>query len=245
MSIHNPENAQELIEYVKRKLGEDKNDEATLTVDITDDQAMDCVQDAIRIWSNYALDGTITVAMEINVIPGKIFYKLPDQIYAVHGFYNANDMRNIFSLDWQLKTTIGNNLRFFQGDILTTIEITREYLSLLDLKLGKKYDYEYNSTTKMLNIIASPNCCGRMCVIASAFADQSPSLFNNQWILRYTEYLFLKQWGMNFRQFKGVKMPGGVEIDYESMITDANVHLKELEEELYTHWARPVRFKRG
>lgn len=245
MSIHNPETEEELIEYCKRSLGEDRYDDGTLELDITDNQTHDIVSESIQFFKEFAYDGSYDVMYVIPTITGKTQYMLPSNTFAVHSYYPFSDLNNYFSLDWQLKTTIGNNLRFFQGDVLTTIEITKEYLALLDLKLGKKFDYTYNYTTKVLNIVAGAETGQKICVVASAFIDNVPPLFENRWLRRYVSARFLEQIARNFMQYDGVKLPGGVTIPYEKMLADATTRIKDLENELYTQWARPVRFKRG
>lgn len=245
MSLACPETEQELIEYTKRKLGEDRLDDGTLEVDITDQQCKDLVADAIQMWKTYAYDGCKDVMYVIPTVTNKTDYVLPPNTFAVYGYVVCNQYSDMFSLDYQIRTHVGMDLRFFGNDALTTIELTKEYLALVELKLGKKFDYTFNSVTKILNIVAGAQTGQKLCVVASQFIDDVPNIYNEIWIKRYVEALFLKQWGTNFRQYDGIKLPGGVVVNWKEMIGDANTKIDKLEEELVTHWSRPVRFKRG
>lgn len=245
MSIYNPETEDELIEYTKRKLGEDRSELGTLEVDVTENQFRTIISDVIQLWKTYAYDGCKDVMYVIPTVTGKTEYKLPPNTFAVYGYVVCNQYSDMFSLDYQIRTHIGMDLKFFGNDALTTIELTKEYLALVDLKLGKKFDYKYNSTTKTLNIIAGAQTGQKLCVIASQFIDNVPGIYQEIWVKKMTEAMALKQWGTNFRQFDGVKLPGGVVVNWKEMIGDANQQIEKLEQELYTVWSRPIRFKRG
>lgn len=244
MSIHCPETEEELIAYTKRKLGEDMacKDE-TLEVDITDNQCKDLVEDTLQMWKMYSYDGCKEVFYIIPTKTGQTQYQLPSNTFAVHGYLPINEYYNMFSLDYQMKTYMGMNLRNLFD--ITTIQITKEWLALLDLKLGKKYMYEFNSASKMLNIYAGAKTGTTIVVTASQFIDDVPNVYNEIWVKRYLEALFLKQWGYNFRQFDGVKLPSGITINWRDMIGDANQRIEKLEEELVTHYSRPVCMQRG
>ena len=242
MSIHNPETIDELVDYTKRKLGEDRAEEGTLEVDITDNQAYDCIEDAIQLWKTYAYDGCVECFYIIPTVTGKTEYKLPPNTFAVYGYLTQTEYTDMFSLDYQMRTHIGLHYKTYD---LTTIEITKEHLALMDLKLGKKYMYSFNAVTKTLTITAGAKTGCNIIVTASKYIDSVPNIYNEPWIKEYVEALFLKQWGTNFRQFEGVKLPGGVSINWKEMVGDANTRIKELREELINYWSRPVRFKRG
>ena len=243
MSLHCPETEDELIAYTKRKLGEDVACDGTLEVDITDNQCRDLVADALQMWKMYSYDGCKEVFYVIPTKTGKTDYRLPSNTFAVYGYLPINEYYNMFSLDYQMKTYMGMNLRNLFD--ITTIQITKEWLALLDLKLGKKYQYLFNSATKILNISAGAQTGTSIVVTASQFVDDVPNVYNEIWMKRYCEATFLKQWATNFRQFNGVKLPGGITINWESMLGDANQRIKELEEELVTHYSRPVCMQRG
>lgn len=242
MSIHSPESIEELIEYTKRKLGEDRNDGGTLEVDITEDQCYDCVADAVQMWKTYALDGTVDCFYVIPTKTNKTEYNLPPNTVAVYGYIPHNDYTDMFSLDYQMKTHIGMHYKTYD---LTTIQLTKEHLTLMDMKLGKKYHYTFNAATKKLYITAGAQDGQSIVVLASKWVDDVPNIYNEIWLKKYTEALFLKQWGTNFRQYDGAKLPGGITINWKEMLGDANTQIKELRDELISYWSRPVRMKRG
>lgn len=246
MDIHLPESEQELIEYVERRLGYDRYfPDETNEIDLTENQKHDLVNAAIQMFQMYCYDGCKDIMIKLPLTTGKTEYKLPKSVYAVYNYMTWNEYSNMFSLDYQMKTYVGMNLNFFADQPLTYIEVTRQYLSLVDLKIGYKASFTFNSTTHTLNIIAGAKSGVTLCVLASAFIDEVPSIYSNNWILRYCEQLFLRQWANNFRQFDGVKLPSGITINWREMLGDANQRIKELEDELITFYSRPVRMRRG
>ncbi len=242
MSKHSPQTIQELIDYTKRKLGEDVADDSTIEVDITDDQCEDLVADAVQMWKTYALDGTVECFFVIPTITGQTEYDLPSNTVAVYGYIPYNEYTDMFSLDYQMKTHIGMHYRTYD---LTTIQLTKEHLTLMDQKLGKKFTYTFNAATKKLYITAGAQTGSSIVVLASKWVDEVPNIYNEIWLKKYVEALFLKQWGTNFRQFDGEKLPGGITINWKDMISDAKEKIEKLEAEVITHWSRPIRMKRG
>lgn len=242
MSKHEPASMEELILYAKRKLGEDDEDDSTIEVDITDNQCEDALNDTLQMFKTYHYDGSKEVFYVIPTITGQVEYKLPSNTIAVYGYLPHSEWQNMFSLDYQMKQYLGLTYKTFD---ITTIEITKEYLALMDLKLGKKYMYTFNGVTKTLYITAGAETGSTIVVTASQFIEEVPNIFNEIWVKKYIVCLMQLQWAKNLRKFDGVKLPGGITINWKDMLEEAKAEKKELEQELTTTWARPVRMRRG
>lgn len=242
MSRNEPASIEELIEYTKRKLGEDTLDDSTIEIDVTDEQCNDLVADTLQLWKTYAMDGSIECFFVIPTITGTTLYQLPQSTIAVYGYVPHSEWQNMFSLDYQMKTYLGLTYKTFD---ITTIEITKEYLALMDMKLGKKYAYSFNGITKMLNIYAGSETGTSIVVMASKFVDEAPNIFNEIWVKKYMAVTMELQWAKNLSKFDGVKLPGSITINWRDTLASAKEEKKSLEEELMTKWSRPVRMKRG
>ena len=51
--------------------------------------------------------------------------------------------------------------------------------------------------------------------------------------------LIKKQWGQNLIKFKGVKLPGGIELNGREMYDDAERELQQLKESMSTEYELP------
>ena len=242
MAIHEPKTIDELILFTKRSLGEDEDDDSTIEIDVTDNQCEDLVTKAVQLWKTYALDGTVDCFFIVPTITGTTEYELPSSTVAVYGYIPHTEYTDMFSLDYQMKTHIGMNYKTYD---LTTIQLTKQHLALMDMKLGKKFQYTFNGATKTLNISAGAETGHSVVVLGSKYIDEVPNIYNEIWIKKYMETIMQLQWAKNLSKFDGVKLPGGITINWRDLRTEAVGDKKELEKELIENWSRPVRMKRG
>lgn len=75
--------------------------------------------------------------------------------------------------------------------------------------------------------------------------DTFPNIWKDKWLQRYAIALIKRQWGTNISKYSGVALPGGVMLDGRSMLTEANLEVKELEDELKTTYELPIDFQVG
>ena len=65
-------------------------------------------------------------------------------------------------------------------------------------------------------------------------------IYNDMWLKRYATSLVKYQWGENLSKFSGMTLPGGVTLDAERMMTEANEEILRLEEESRLNYEMPV-----
>ena len=70
--------------------------------------------------------------------------------------------------------------------------------------------------------------------------DEFTRAWGDRWLARYTECLIKQQWGQNTKKFKGLKMPGGIEINGKEMFDEATAERKELEHEMIYTYSIPA-----
>ena len=73
-------------------------------------------------------------------------------------------------------------------------------------------------------------------LIIEAYRQLDPttytSIWNDMYFKRYAIALVKKQWGNNLLKFRGMQMLGGVEINGETILTEAKEELEKLQEEI-------------
>ena len=67
-------------------------------------------------------------------------------------------------------------------------------------------------------------------------------IWSDRWLQRYGIALMKRQWGMNLSKFTGVALPGGVQLDGRTMLSEANQEVKDLELELRNEFQEPPCF---
>ena len=64
-------------------------------------------------------------------------------------------------------------------------------------------------------------------------------VFNDSFLKRYLTSLIKRQWGQNLIKFKGVKLPGGIELNGREIYDDALRELQMIKEEMSTTYELP------
>lgn len=72
--------------------------------------------------------------------------------------------------------------------------------------------------------------------------DEYPLIWSDRWLQRYGTALFKRQWGSNISKYNGISLPGGVKLDGQTILTEANAECIALEEELRTTYQEPIGF---
>jgi len=72
--------------------------------------------------------------------------------------------------------------------------------------------------------------------------DEYPLVYNDRWLKEYYKAMVKLQWGQNLSKFSGMTLPGGVQLDGNAMMSDANAELDKLKEQLYTDYQEPLGF---
>lgn len=74
---------------------------------------------------------------------------------------------------------------------------------------------------------------------------ENAEAWNDMWLKAYTVALTKRRWAEVLKKARGIRLPGGIELDGDSMFTEAIDEIKELEDELRTGQQFPIDFKMG
>ena len=70
-------------------------------------------------------------------------------------------------------------------------------------------------------------------------------IYDDIYLKRYATALIKRQWGANLSKFKGVQMLGGVEMDGETIYTQAQEEIQRLEEQIQLAFETPIDYMVG
>ena len=68
------------------------------------------------------------------------------------------------------------------------------------------------------------------------------NLWSDEWLMKYSTALAMKQWGANIRKYSGVQLPGGVELNGQVIFDEAVAELEKLDEQFSMEYELPVDF---
>ena len=240
-----------LIQYCLRNLGA-----PVLEINVDDDQVNDRIDEAIQYYQSFHSDAVVRMYYKYQVtqtdfnnqyitLPASIIYVLDVLPIGVPG-----SSQGIFSVDYQLHLNDLYDLR--RPGNLINYEMTRQYMSLIDMVLnGMDQGIIFSRHDNQLNI----NCdwptripVGTW-IIVECYQTIDPNsytdVYNDQYLKRYATALIKRQWATNISKFKGIKLPGGVELDGAEMMAQAKEEIKELELEIRSVWENPPTFYVG
>ena len=245
LAMAKPNSMTSLIDYTYRKLGGDNVFQApvggVIEVDITIQQAIDRLQEAVKLFNEVHFNGYKEIGLILHGKADQTLYMLPDNIISINQYVKIDDKSSLFSLDYQVRQSIGMRLTNFD---LVTVELVYEYLKMIDMLIGEKYNFTFNSLTHELNMLTYPTKDFTIALIAFELIDVTlhPDVWNDIWLKEYYYWLMMLQWGENLSKFTNVTLPGMAQLDPQSMITNAQQRLTELREELEQKWSYPVGF---
>jgi len=64
-------------------------------------------------------------------------------------------------------------------------------------------------------------------------------VWNDSFLKKYLTSLIKKQWGQNLIKFRGVKLPGGIELNGREIYEDAERELSEIRDRMTTDYELP------
>jgi hypothetical protein len=137
------------------------------------------------------------------------------------------------------------------GADLVSTSMAREKLDMLDTMFNIKPSIRFNHLSSKLyfdNTWTDVFNVGDA-IIIECYRKTDPSvavrLYNDMFLKRYATELIKRQWGQNLQKFKGIAMIGGVEIDADTIYTQAQEEIEKLEEKIISTYQAPLDFMIG
>ena len=149
----------------------------------------------------------------------------------------------MFGIEYQIFL---NDLYQFGAIDILNYYMTKTYLEDLDyiLNSGSIISYRFNKRVDRLyiDVDAKDVVEGNYLIIDCHRALDPTSMtqvFDDSFMKQYLTAKIKKQWGQNLIKFRGVKFPGGVELDGRQVYEDAQSDLKDIEEKMLSTYELP------
>jgi len=175
---------------------------------------------------------TDTSGRSYNFYETENYIQVPDSVIGIEKIFKFDSSSisgGMFSIKYQLFL---NDLYYFNSVELLQYSMTKTYLEDIDFLLTTDKQIRFNKTQDRLylDIDWGSQTAGDQIVIDCYRAVDPASfsqIYNHRFVKLYLTSLIKKQWGQNLIKFRGVKLPGGIELNGREIYEDA---LKELEE---------------
>jgi hypothetical protein len=121
----------------------------------------------------------------------------------------------------------------------------QQYLSEVDALLNgiQPIQYQRHGNKLFIDTSFSELQVGQY-IMAEAYVslEDTPEMYNDSWLKRYTTALIKRQWGTNLSKFDGMQLPGGVTINASKILEEANSEIEALEQSLLDSYSLPPDF---
>ena len=172
------------------------------------------------------------------------YLEVPDSVIGVNKIFKFDSSSisgGMFSIKYQLFL---NDLYYFNSVELMQYAMTKSYLEDIDhlLTTDKQIRFNKRQDRLYLDIDWKSEVAGNYLVL-DCYRQVDPSNFGGVWndsfLKPYATALIKKQWGQNLIKFKGVKLPGGLELNGREIYEDAQRDLEEIKSKMSLEYEVP------
>ena len=172
------------------------------------------------------------------------FIQVPDSVIGIEKVFKFNTSEisgSMFSIKYQLFL---NDLYRFDSIDLLQYSMVKTYLSDIDylLTTDKQVRFTKNQDRLYIDTDWGSLNAGDFLVI-DCFRALDPAnftkIYNDSFVKRYLTALIKRQWGQNLIKFRGVKLPGGIELNGRELYEDAEKELDEIKSKMSMDYELP------
>jgi hypothetical protein len=172
------------------------------------------------------------------------FIQVPDSVIGIEKvfrFDTSSISGGMFSIKYQLFL---NDLYYFNSVELLQYAMVKSYLEDIDFLLttDKQIRFNKRQNRMYLDIDWASQTVGNFLVI-DCYRALDPSsftkIYNDSFMKKYLTALMKKQWGQNLIKFRGVKLPGGIELNGRELYEDAQRELEDIKQRMTMEYELP------
>jgi len=196
---------------------------------------------------------TTSVNNTINGVTTQYDYKensnylpVPSNVIGVNKIYQFEGSNSISSSMFSIKYQLFLNDVYYWGSLeLLTYTMVKRYLEDIDWLLNTQKQIRFNKRQDRLymDIDWSSLTPGQWLII-DCYQVMNPTDFTQVWndsfLKPYLTALIKRQWGYNIsNKFRGLKLPGGVELDGRTLVEDAQREIDTLMDKMSSTYELP------
>ena len=172
------------------------------------------------------------------------FIQVPDSVVGIEKIFKLDTSSisgGMFSLKYQLFL---NDMYYFNSVDLLQYAIVKRYLEDIDFLLTSDKQIRFNKRQDRLYLDIDWGAQSvDSFIVIDCYRALDPSsftqVFNDSFLKRYLTALIKRQWGQNLIKFRGVKLPGGIELNCRELYTDAQTEIDEIQKRMAMDYELP------
>jgi len=241
---------QELKDYCLRRLGY-----PVIEINISEDQIEDRIADAFQYYTDYHYDAVETMYWKHEVTQQDIenkYLTVDDGIIGITRLFPLSSTWTksyMWDIRYQLRL---HELWDFTSVNMLNYTMTMQHLRSLELLFSGEIPIRYQRHTDRVYLDlswGSSELPEGTVIVLEGYKMIDPEVYtkvyDDRWIKRYATAQIKRQWGENLRKFRGITLPGGVQLNGDSIYEDAKAEILQLETEMQNSYELPPQFMMG
>jgi hypothetical protein len=176
---------------------------------------------------------TSTSGTTFNWYESSNYIQVPDSVIGIEKvfkFDTSSISGGMFSIKYQLFL---NDLYYFNSVELLQYAMVKSYLEDIDFLLTTDKQLRFNKRQNRLylDLEWGAQSAGNFLVL-DCYRILNPNeftnVYNDSFLKRYLTALIKRQWGQNLIKFRGVKLPGGIELNGRELYEDAEREIDDI-----------------
>ncbi len=172
------------------------------------------------------------------------FIQVPDTVIGIEKVFKF-DTSSISGGMWSIKYQLFlNDLYYFNSVELLQYAMVKTYLEDIDFLLSPDKQIRFNKRQNRLYFDINWEAESKdSFIIIDCYRILDPNdftkVYNDSFLKRYLTALMKRQWGQNLIKFRGVKLPGGIELNGRELYEDAERELENIRERMSMDYELP------
>ena len=187
---------------------------------------------------------TSTTGSNFNFYETSNYIQVPDSVIGIEKIFKFDTSSisgGMFSIKYQLFL---NDLYYFNSVELLQYAMVKSYLEDIDFLLTTDKQLRFNKRQNRLYLDldwASQKADQYIVIDCYRILDPNTftNVYNDSFLKKYLTTLIKKQWGQNLIKFRGVKLPGGVELNGREIYEDAEKELEDIKQRMALEYELP------
>ena len=179
-----------------------------------------------------------------NFVENSNFIQVPESVIGIEKIFKFDSSSisgGMFSIKYQLFL---NDLYYFNSVELLQYSMTKSYLEDIDFLLTPDKQIRFNKKQNRLYLDMDYNSmnAGDFIVIdCQRILDPNTftKVYNDPFLKMYFTALLKRQWGQNLIKFRGVKLPGGLELNGREIYDDGQRELDAIKQKMQLEYELP------
>ena len=198
----------------------------------------------VGIATTSATSTIVGTATTFNFYENSNYLQVPDSVIGVEKIFKFDTSSisgGMFSIKYQLFL---NDLYYFNSVELLQYSMTKTYLEDIDFLLTTDKQVRFNKRQDRLYLDFDWSAQTKdTYLVIDCYRALDPAnfnqVYNDSFVKQYLTALIKRQWGQNLIKFRGVKLPGGIELNGREIYEDAEREIDTLRSRMMQDYELP------